>query len=144
MTELTLGIIKPDAVNAKNSGKIIDIIEQKGFDILCMEKTYMSAEEAEIFYAVHKDRPFFSELVEFISSGPIIVMALEKENAIADWRNLMGATDPKKAAPGTIRQLFGTSISSNVVHGSDAPETSIEELSFFFPEIMEDLLEEEE
>lgn len=132
MKELTFAMIKPDAVRAKNSGKIIELIEQNGFDILRMQKGQLTKEMAEEFYNVHKSRPFFGELVEFVTSGPVIVMALEKENAVKDWRDLMGSTDPLQAAPGTMRKLFGTNIGSNAVHGSDANETAMVELGLFF------------
>ncbi len=132
MIEKTLAIIKPDAVRAHNSGKIIDLIEQRGFKILRMEKMQLSQKQAEDFYAVHKARPFFGELVSFMTSGPVVVMALEKENAIADWRKLMGDTNPAKADVATIRKLFGTSIGENATHGSDAPETATVEVNFFF------------
>lgn len=135
MIERTFAIIKPDAVQAKNSGKIIDLIEKNGFDIIRMEKTHINKDKAREFYAVHKERPFFGELVDFISSGPVIVMALEKENAIKAWRDLMGATDPKKAEADTIRNQFGTSIGNNATHGSDAPETAAVELALFFPDL---------
>jgi len=132
MLELTFAMIKPDAVRAKNSGKIIDLIEQNGFEIVRLQKGQLSKEMAEEFYGVHKERSFFPELVNFITSGPVIVMALEKENAVKEWRDLMGATDPVQAAPGTIRKLFGTNIGSNATHGSDAQETAHMELSLFF------------
>jgi nucleoside-diphosphate kinase len=132
--EQTFAIIKPDAIKARHTGKIIDMIEQHGFDILRLQKGQLSIDLAEIFYDVHKDKPFFRELVEFISSGPIIIMALQKENAIQDWRKLMGTTDPAKAEEGTIRKKFGTSIGNNAVHGSDSPETAMRELALFFAE----------
>jgi len=132
--EQTLAIIKPDAVAAGYSGTIINMIEKSGFSIDRMEKGLLKKEPAENFYAVHKDKPFFNELIEFITSGPIIVMALRKENAINDWRNLMGHTDPQKADEGTIRKLFGANIGKNAVHGSDSPETAGHELSLFFGE----------
>ena len=132
--EQTFAIIKPDTVAAKQTGKIIDMIETEGFDILRLQKGQLSPELAELFYDVHKDKPFFKELVDFISSGPIIIMALQKENAIADWRKLMGATDPAQADEGTIRKKFGTSIGKNAVHGSDSPETAMRELALFFAE----------
>ena len=122
--ERTFAIIKPDAVKAKKIGKIIDMIEQNGFEILRMERINLSKERAELFYDIHKDRPFFDELVNHMTSGPIVIMVLAKENAILDWRNLMGATDPKQAASGTIRQLYGTDIGNNAVHGSDSLETA--------------------
>src|SRR5271169_5762652 len=135
MQERTFAIIKPDAVRAMRTGSIISIIEEAGFNILRREKTTINKDKAREFYAVHKDRPFFGELVDFISSGPVIIMALEKDNAIKAWRDLMGATDPAKAAEGTIRKKFGTSIGNNVVHGSDAPETAKMELNLFFPDL---------
>lgn len=131
----TLAIIKPDAVQAKNSGKIIDRIEHEGFTILGMKKIHMTKDQAESFYAVHKDRGFFGELVDFMISGPVIVMALQKEGAVLAWRDLMGATDPAKAEAHTLRKLFGTSIGNNATHGSDAPETAEVEVAFFFPEL---------
>ncbi len=137
MTERTFTIIKPDAVQAKHTGKIIDMIEQQGFEILRMHKVVLTKKDAEMFYDVHKERPFFKELIEFVISGPIILLALEKENAIKSWRDLMGATDPAQAQEGTIRKLFGTSISANAVHGSDAPETAQQELGLFFPDLVE-------
>ncbi len=133
--EHTLAIIKPDAVIAKNSGKIIDRLEQEGFNILGMKKMLITKEQAEKFYEVHHDRAFFKELVEFMTSGPTIVMVLEKENAIKEWRDLMGSTDPKQAAEGTIRQLYGTTIGKNAVHGSDGQETAANEVAFFFPDL---------
>lgn len=135
MMERTFAMIKPDAVAAKNSGKIIDIIEQQGFNIVRMEKVEIRADKASTFYNVHKERPFFGELVEFVSSGPVIIMALEKDNAIKAWRDLMGATNPAQAAEGTIRKKFATSIGNNAVHGSDAPETAKFELGLFFPDL---------
>lgn len=133
--EYTFAMIKPDAVAAKNSGKIIDAIEHHGFEIVRMEKVEILADKAKNFYGVHKERPFFAELVEFITSGPVIIMALQKENAIKAWRDLMGATNPAQAAEGTIRKKFGTSIGNNAVHGSDAPETAKFELGLFFPDL---------
>lgn len=127
----TLAIIKPDAVAAGNSGKIIDKIEQSGFKIVAMKKTELTKEKAEEFYAVHKDKPFFGELVSFMTSGPIVVLVLEKENAIQEWRKLMG----KAEIEGTLRNLFGTSVTKNAVHGSDAPETAKVEIKQFFPEL---------
>jgi nucleoside-diphosphate kinase len=135
MMEKTLAIIKPDGVRSHVTGKIIDLIEQNGFSIVGMKKTQLSKQDAQAFYAVHKDRPFYNELVSFMTSGPVVVMALEKENAIAAWRTLMGATNPTNAAPGTIRKLFGKSTGENVAHGSDAPQTASEEVTFFFPKL---------
>ena len=134
--EKTLGIIKPDAVKAKYSGNIIDRIEHEGFSIVGMRKIHLTKQQAEAFYDVHKERPFFGELVSFMISGPVIVMALEKRNAIQSWRDLMGSTNPAAAAaPNTLRKLYGTSISENATHGSDAPETARKEVAFFFPEL---------
>lgn len=136
MIEKTFAIIKPDAVAAKNAGKIIDIIESNGFEILRMQKAIWKKSDAERFYAVHKERPFFGELVEFMTSGPVVIMALQKDNAISAWRDLMGATNPAQAAEGTIRKLFGASIGNNATHGSDAAETAILEIGQFFPELV--------
>jgi len=133
--ERTFAMIKPDAVAAHNSGKIIDIIEGCGFAILAMEKTKLSKEQAQTFYAVHSERPFFEELVDFVTSGPVIIMCLEKDNAIKAWRDLMGATDPANADQGTLRKLFGTDVGHNATHGSDAPETAKQELTLFFPDL---------
>jgi len=133
--EKTFAIIKPDAVKAKNTGTIIDRIEQEGFEVVGMKKINMSRNVAELFYAVHKDKPFFEELVEFMISGPCIVLALKKDNAIKAWRDLMGATNPEKAEPNTMRKLYGTNVGSNATHGSDAPETAKTELTIFFPEL---------
>lgn len=131
----TFAMIKPDAVADKNSGKIIDLIEKNGFAILGMQKIVIPKAQAQEFYAVHKERPFYGELVDFVTSGPVIVMALEKENAILAWRDLMGATDPLKADEGTVRKLFGKNIGNNAAHGSDAPETAAMELALFFPDL---------
>jgi nucleoside-diphosphate kinase len=133
--ERTFAMIKPDAVAAKNSGKIIDMIEAHGFTIVGMKKAQLDQKKAGEFYAVHKERPFFGELVSFVSSGPVILLALEKDNAVKAWRDLMGATDSRKADKGTIRNLFGTDIGKNATHGSDAPETAQVELALFFPEL---------
>ena len=130
-------MIKPDAVAAKNSGKIIDMIEHNGFEIVRMQKVIVAKDLAEEFYAVHKDRPFYQELVEFIISAPVIIMALHKENAITSWRELIGATDPAKAAAGTVRHAFGSDLGNNAVHGSDASETAAQELELFFPDLFE-------
>ena len=124
MAEQTLAIIKPDAVDARNSGKIIQRIEEAGFTYPCHAAPDLSRREAEGFYAVHRERPFFGSLTAFMSSGPAIVMALEAPDAIRKWRTLMGATDPAKADAGTLRKEFGASIENNATHGSDAPETA--------------------
>jgi len=134
-TERTLAIIKPDAVKAKHSGIIINMIEKNGFKIVRMEKTQLSKDKAEGFYAVHKERPFFGELINYVTSGPVVVLVLEKEEAIKAWRDMMGATDSTKAAPGTIRNLFGTDKTFNATHGSDAPETAQQEIRYFFPNL---------
>lgn len=130
--ERTFAIIKPDAVAKGQAGQILAMVEEAGFKIVGLKKTRLSKAQAEGFYAVHKERGFFSGLVAFMTEGPVIVMALEKENAIADWRKLMGATNPEKAEEGTIRKKFAENIERNCVHGSDAPETAAVEIPFFF------------
>ena len=130
--ETTFAIIKPDAFAAGHAGSILARIYAEGFKVVGLKKLYLSKVEAEGFYAVHKERPFFSELTDFMSSGPCIVMALEAENAIAKWRELMGATNPAEADEGTLRKEFGRSIGENATHGSDAPETAEFELGYFF------------
>jgi nucleoside-diphosphate kinase len=130
--ERTLGIIKPDAVSKGQSGDILSIVEKSGFRIVGMKMRHISREEAESFYAVHKQRPFFFSLVKFMTDGPVVVLALERENAIAKWREVMGATDPKIAAEGTIRKRFAENIERNCVHGSDSAETAAQEIPFFF------------
>ena len=131
--ERTLSIIKPDAVGKNVIGKIYSRFESNGLKIIAAKMKCLSQADAEGFYAVHKGRPFFNDLVAFMSSGPVMIQALEGENAIAKNRELMGATDPKKADKGTIRADFADSIDANAVHGSDAPETAKGEVSFFFP-----------
>lgn len=133
--ERTFAIIKPDAVAARSTGKIIDRIEQEGFLIKAMKKIDLQKDQAEKFYGVHKDKDFFNDLVSFMTSGPVVVMVLEKVNAVKAWRDLMGSTDPHKAAEWTLRQLFGTSISQNAVHGSDSLQNAEKEIAFFFPEL---------
>lgn len=128
----TLSIIKPDAVKKGVIGKIIDRFESNGLRIAAMKKLFLSKEDAGKFYEVHKERPFYGELVEFMTSGPVVVMVLEGENAVAKNRELMGETDPKKAAPGTIRADFAESIDANAVHGSDSLENAAKEINFFF------------
>ncbi len=135
MAERTFAIIKPDAIDARVSGMIINLIELNKFHIVRMQKVHLTKAQAEQFYDIHRERPFFGELVEYMISGPVIIMALEKENAIQQWRDVMGATDPKKAAPATIRYMFGTSIGNNATHGSDSPENAKKELKFFFPDL---------
>lgn len=128
----TFGIIKPDAVQAGHAGEILTIIEQNGFRVLGMKMRRISKPEAEAFYAVHKARPFFPGLVTFMTEGPVVLLALEREDAIAKWREVMGATNPANAAEGTIRRRFAANIERNCVHGSDAPETAADEIPFFF------------
>jgi len=135
MAERTFAIIKPDATANGVAGLIIYLTELNKFKILKIEKTQLTQEKAKEFYGVHSDKPFFKELVDNIVSGPLVIMALEKENAVADWRTFMGATDPLKSAPGTIRNMFGKSISWNAVHGSDSPENAKIELNLFFPNL---------
>jgi nucleoside-diphosphate kinase len=130
--ERTFAIIKPDAVARRNAGKILQRIEEAGFQIRAMKMMHLTKAEAGGFYAVHRERPFFSGLVEFMSSGPIVAMVLEAPDAIKKWRTLMGATDPAKADPGTIRKDFASSIGENATHGSDAPETAASEIGYFF------------
>ena len=131
-TERTFAIIKPDAVGRRLAGKILARIEEAGFTVRAMRLQHLSKQEAEGFYAVHRDRPFFGELTEFMSSGPCVLLALEAPDAIRKWRDTMGPTDPAKAAPGTLRRDFGESIGRNATHGSDAPETASFELGYFF------------
>jgi nucleoside-diphosphate kinase len=131
--QLTLAIIKPDAVAGRHAGQILHRIEEAGFEIRAMRMRLLSQPEAEGFYAVHRERPFFPSLTKFMSSGPVIVLALEAPEAIKKWRTLMGATDPAKADPGTLRKEFGKSIESNATHGSDAPDTAAFEIGYFFP-----------
>jgi nucleoside-diphosphate kinase len=130
--ERTLAIIKPDAVSARHTGSILQRIESAGFQIRAMKSLYLTRTQAEGFYAVHRERPFFAGLTTFMSSGPVVVLALEAPDAIRKWRTLMGATDPAKADAGSLRKEFGTSIERNATHGSDAPETAAFELGYFF------------
>ncbi len=132
MLEKTLAIVKPDAVKAKLVGEIIKRIESNGLEIKTIKMASLSKAQAEGFYTVHRGKGFFNDLVKFMTSGPVVLMLLEGEGAIAKWREVMGATDPTKAAPGTIRKLFGTNIEKNCVHGSDAPETAAFEIGYIF------------
>jgi nucleoside-diphosphate kinase len=132
--ERTFSIIKPDATRRNLTGKIIAKLEEGGLRVVASKRILMTKRQAEGFYAVHKERPFFGELVEFMRSAPVVVQVLEGENAVARNREIMGATDPKKAAPGTIRAEYALSIGENSVHGSDAPETARQEIAFFFAE----------
>jgi nucleoside-diphosphate kinase len=130
--EHTLSIIKPDALAQNQIGNIIEYFEREGLNVVAAKMLHLSDEQAKSFYAIHKDRPFFTELVEFMTSGPVMAMVLEGENAVLRNREIMGATDPTKAASGTIRADFATSIDRNAVHGSDSPENAKKEVSFFF------------
>ena len=130
--ERTFSIIKPDATERNITGKVLTCLEEGGLRVIAQKRIHMTQKQAEGFYAVHKARPFFKDLVKFMTSGPVVVQVLEGENAIARNREIMGATDPAKAAPGTIRKLFAQSIERNTVHGSDAPETAKDEIKFFF------------
>jgi len=132
MSNLTFGIIKPDAVRAGHTGSIIQRILDNGFSIRGLKLIHMSQRQAEGFYDVHRERPFFAGLTEFMSSAPCVVMALEKESAVKSWRDLMGATDPAKADAGTLRKDFGGSLGENAVHGSDSDENAAIEISYFF------------
>jgi nucleoside-diphosphate kinase len=133
--EKTFSIIKPDAVAAGNSGKVLALLEENGFRIVALRMVKLSQPQAEGFYAVHRERPFYASLVKFMTEGPVIVMALERVDAVAKLREVMGATNPANAAPGTIRKLYAESIERNVIHGSDAPETAAQELQYFFNSI---------
>jgi nucleoside-diphosphate kinase len=132
---LTFGIIKPDAVRAGHTGSIIDRILDSGFNIRGLKLIHMTRGQAEGFYAVHRERPFFPGLTEFMSSGPCVVMALDKEGAVKSWRDLMGATDPAKADEGTLRKQFGGSVGENAVHGSDSDENAAIEIAYFFSQL---------
>lgn len=130
--EKTLAILKPDTVEAGNAGKVLAHLEKEGFKILGLKKLRLTEAQAQAFYEVHKERPFYGSLVEFMTSGPVIPIALERESAVTYLRQVMGATDVAKAEEGTIRKLYGTSIERNAIHGSDSPENAAIELSFFF------------
>ena len=134
MITRTLAIIKPDAVNAGYTGKILDKIIQEDFKILGLKQIKMSLQRAQGFYAVHTGKPFFEELIQFMSSGPCIVLTLEKENAVDSWREVIGATNPEEADEGTIRKEFAKNVGENAVHGSDSNENGIQEIAFFFSE----------
>jgi nucleoside-diphosphate kinase len=135
LRERTFSIIKPDAVKARQAGEILSRLEKAGFEIVALRQRRLTMAEAEGFYHVHRERPFFGSLTRFMSAGPCITMVLERDNAIAGLREIMGATDPAKAAPGTIRRDLAQSIEANCVHGSDAPETARFEIGYFFPGI---------
>src|SRR2546421_12752057 len=135
MTQRTLAIVKPDAVQRRVAGRIIQRIEDEGFQIRAMRRLHLSKRQAEGFYAVHRERPFFNSLTDFMASGPAIVMVLDAADAMRKWRTLMGATDPAKADPGTLRKEFAESIERNATHGSDASDTAAYEIGYFFPGI---------
>ena len=135
MSNITFTMIKPDATSKGHTGAIIDRIIKSGFSIKAMKWTNLTAEKAGLFYAVHKERPFYNELVEFMSSGPIVAAVLEKENAVADFRKLIGATNPAQAEAGTIRKDFAASVGENAVHGSDSDENAAIESNFFFSQL---------
>ncbi len=135
MSQRTLSIIKPDAVSRNMQGKILDMIQEDGFRITGMKMIQLTKTQAEKFYAVHKERPFFQSLTEFMTSGPVVVSVLEHEDAIEKYRKLMGATNPEQAEEGTIRKKFALDIEKNSVHGSDSPETAAQEVAFFFSEL---------
>ena len=134
MAERTLTILKPDSVSAGRAGAILAQLEKEGFRFAGLKRTRLSVEQARAFYAVHRERPFFDALVRFMTEGPVVVAALERENAVIHLRNTMGATDSKKAERGTIRNLYGTDIERNAIHGSDSAENAAREVSFFFSE----------
>lgn len=131
--ERTLAIIKPDVVENRKQGAVLQRILDAGFEVLALRQIHLSRREAEGFYAVHKERPFFDELCSFMSRGPVVVIALERENAVAHWRQVIGATNPAQAEPGTIRKDFGSSLGENAVHGSDSVENGLLECGYFFP-----------
>jgi nucleoside-diphosphate kinase len=130
--ERTLSIIKPDAVEKHKIGAIIERLEKEGFRICALKRVHLTLDEARGFYAVHRQRPFFGELTQFMSRGPVVAMVLERDNAIQKYRDVIGATDPAKAAEGTLRKLYGTDVGENALHGSDSPETAQTEVSYFF------------
>jgi nucleoside-diphosphate kinase len=132
MRQRTLAIIKPDAVERHLAGRILQRVEEAGFQIRAMRRLHLTRAQAEGFYAVHRERPFFASLTEFMASGPAVVLVLEADDAIRKWRTLMGATDPAKADPGTLRKEFAQSIERNATHGSDAPDTAAFEIGYFF------------
>lgn len=134
MAQLTLGMLKPDAIASGKAGLIIAHLQKEGFQIRAAKLTRLSRAQAEKFYEIHRGRPFYEELVRFMSSGPCLPMALEREDAVAHFRTVIGATDPAEAAPGTIRKLYAESKGKNAVHGSDSPENGVREVGFFFPE----------
>lgn len=137
MGNFTLTIIKPDAFGKGYLDPILQRINYEGFRTIGMKVTYMTNQSAEQFYSVHKEKPFYKDLIKFMTSGPICVCALQKDNAVSNFRSLIGETDPKECAAGTIRSMYGESVSSNAIHGSDSDENAIKEISFFFPELID-------
>ena len=131
-TERTLSIVKPDAVESNKAGHILALLEERGFRIVALRRTHLSKQVAEGFYAVHKARPVFGELVQFMTRSPVVVAVLERDNAVLEYRNVMGATDPKKADAGTIRKLYGANVGENAVHGSDSLDNAKNEIAYFF------------
>jgi nucleoside-diphosphate kinase len=134
MPERTLTILKPDSVSSGKTGAILAHLEKEGFRFAGLKRIRLAPEQARVFYAVHRERPFFEGLVRFMTEGPVVVAALDRENAVAHLRKTMGATDSKKAEPGTVRNLYGTDIERNAIHGSDSPENAAKEVAFFFSE----------
>lgn len=134
-SDITFSIIKPNAVRTGKTGPILAMINEAGFEIIAMRMVRMTLQQAETFYEVHRERPFFQDLVEFMTSGPVVVMSLRHDNAVNEFRKLIGATDPAKAEPGTIRKIFAVSVQMNAVHGSDSDENALRETGFFFSEI---------
>jgi nucleoside-diphosphate kinase len=130
--ERTLCIVKPDAVEKRRAGAILKLVEEAGFQVVALKMVHLTKPEAEGFYEVHRARPFFGELVQFMTRSPAVIAVLQRENAVAAWRDLMGATDPAKAAPGTIRKLFGSNVGENATHGSDSPDNAKREIAYFF------------
>jgi nucleoside-diphosphate kinase len=135
MRERTFAIIKPDAVEGRHVGDILSRIEREGFRILALRMRHLTRRDAEGFYAVHRERPFFADLTAFMSAGPCVTLVLERDDAIAAWRAVMGATDPAKAAEGTLRRSYATNVERNAVHGSDAADTAAAEIAYFFPAV---------
>jgi nucleoside-diphosphate kinase len=133
--KITLTMVKPEAVRNGNMGNVIAKIEEGGFRIIAMKYLKLTKQQAQLFYYVHRERPFYGELVDFMSSGPIVAAVLEKENAVEEYRKFIGSTNPKDAAPGTVRAMYGTNIQENAVHGSDSDENAIKEAAFFFSEL---------
>ena len=132
-TERTLCIVKPDAVEKRKMGAILARLEEEGFEIVALRRTHLTKKEAEGFYAVHRERPFFGELVQFMTRSPVVIAVLQRDGAVAKYREVMGATDPAKAAPNTLRKLFGSNVGENATHGSDSAENAKIEIAYFFP-----------